>query len=273
MFCSYFSLFVLQDQLINKEQIALITYSIVVLILLTSMVILFFMTFQRRKNKLLLEKLENKRKFEREIAKIQSEIQEETLKNVGRELHDNVGQLLSFASMQLNVLSNMASGDVKPKVNDTLMVIKDAIKEVRGLSKSLNNDVISNFGLKKSIQNELSRLNKLDKIKGKLEILGNEKEIITNDSIIIFRIFQEFLSNTIKYSNAQHITVLLDYGDQELNITAQDDGDGFDQHTVENGSGMINMQNRATLINANLTLTSATGDGVTLKLCYPFMLT
>ena len=65
------------------------------------MVILFFVTFQKRKNKLLLDKFRTRKYFDEEISRTQTEIQEQTLKHVGWELHDNVGQLLAYASMQL----------------------------------------------------------------------------------------------------------------------------------------------------------------------------
>ena len=65
--------------------------------------ILFFIAFQKRKNKLLLQQFKARQQFEKELANSQLEIQEQTFKNIGWELHDNVGQLLSVASMQLNM--------------------------------------------------------------------------------------------------------------------------------------------------------------------------
>ena len=82
----------------------LLIYMIFVLIAITSLVILFFIVFQKRKNKLLIDKIKQKQAFEKELSNAQTEIQEQTLKNIGWELHDNVGQLLAAASMQLNIL-------------------------------------------------------------------------------------------------------------------------------------------------------------------------
>ena len=126
---------------------------------------------------------------EEEIAKTQLEIQDQTLKNIGQELHDNVGQLLSFTSMQLNLVSSLAKDGIKEKIEDTKEVVKDTIQEVRALSKSLNSDVILNLGLKQSIQNEVNRLNKLKTIEAELIIEGEEAELINKkDEIILFRI-------------------------------------------------------------------------------------
>lgn len=248
----------------------LLIYMIAVLVIVTVLVVLFFVVFQKRKNKLLREKYERERRFEKELSQVQNEIQEETLKHIGRELHDNVGQLLSFASMQLNLVSTMTKDAVKVKIDDTLNVVKDAIQEVRGLSKSLNNEVISNLGLRESIENELDRLNKLNKIKGVLKITGEVKTINGNDSIILFRTFQEFLSNTVKYSEASTIKVSLNYSSSHLELIAEDNGKGFDQDNVAKGSGLINMKNRASLINAEFSLVSKPKKGVKLILIYPF---
>ena len=249
----------------------LLLYMVLVMVLVTAFVILFFIVFQKRKNKMLLDKYEQERKFEKELIKIQEEIQEETLKNVGRELHDNVGQLLSFASMQLNLVSKLTSDKVKTKVDDTLSIVKDAIQEVRGLSKSLNNEVISSMGLRESINNEIERLNKLDTITAKLKVTGKEKRIQPNDSIILFRIVQEFMSNAIKYSEASMIKVELNYTTSYLELRAQDNGVGFNLATVNKGSGLINMENRAKLINATYSLISSTDKGVDLVISYPIV--
>ncbi len=248
----------------------LLIYMIVVLIIVTTLVIVFFIVFQKRKNKLLFEKIKQQQSFEEELSKSQLEIQEQTLKNVGQELHDNVGQLLSYASMQLNLVSTAVADEVKGKIDDTKDVIKETIQEVRALSKSLNADIISNFGLKESVQNEVDRLNKLKKINAKLVIEGDHFTLKdTKDEIILFRIIQEFFSNTMKYSEAKNLNVKLKYKPNDLLIIIQDDGKGFDENSIKKGSGLINMKSRAQLINTDFELTAKPNDGVQLKLSYP----
>lgn len=258
------------EQLVSTEaERYLLIYMIAVLVIVIGLVILFFIVFQKRKNKLLLEKIERERKFEEELVKTQTEIQEQTLKNVGQELHDNVGQLLSVANMQLSLVASQAQESLKTKVDETKGVISDAINEVRGLSKVLNSEVIQNFGLFQSIKNEIDRINKLHKINAELVIKGDIKELHSRDAIILFRIFQEFLSNTIKYADAKSFIVKLTYNNDNLVIMANDDGKGFDINTVKKGSGLINMKSRAKLINAELKLNSNQNEGTKLELVYP----
>ncbi len=249
----------------------LLVYMITVLVIVTSLVIIFFIVFQRRKNKLLLDQIEKQKAFEEEIAQAQTETQEQTLKNIGWELHDNVGQLLSFASMQLSILKMQVTDDVKEKFKDTSEALSNSLREVRALSKTLNNDVILNIGFEKSVTNELDRLKKMKFTSAELEIKGDKVDFKNRKhEIIIFRILQEFLSNSVKYSEAKNIGITLNYKPENLTIIATDDGKGFDINKIEQGSGLINMKSRAALINATLDLKSKPNEGVKLVINYPF---
>jgi signal transduction histidine kinase len=248
----------------------LLVYMIAVLLIVCTLIIMFFIVFTKRKNKLLLDKIKQQQEFDEEISKTQTEIQEQTLKHIGWELHDNVGQLLAYASMQLNMLSTQVADDMKGKVNETSDVIKESLKEVRYLSKSLNNDVILNIGFEKSITNELDRLKRMKFASAKLHIKGETVEFQNKKhEIIIFRILQEFFSNSVKYSEADNLKITLDYQPNQLLIEASDDGKGFDVETVEKGSGLINMKSRSELINATINIASKPNEGVTLTLNYP----
>jgi hypothetical protein len=248
----------------------LLVYMIAVLVIVTTLVIVFFVVFLKRKNKLMLDKIKQQQAFEEEIIQAQTETQEQTLKNIGWELHDNIGQLLSFANMQLSILKMQVSDDIKDNFKDTSEALSNSLKEVRSLSKTLNNDVVLNIGLVKSINNELERLKKMKFDSAKLEIIGDRIDFIhKKHEIIVFRILQEFLSNSVKYSDAKNISVILDYNKpNHLKISAFDDGKGFDVTDVEEGSGLINMKSRAVLINADFELHSKPSEGVQLVLDY-----
>ncbi len=250
----------------------LLIYMISVLLIVTTLVVIFFIVFQKRKNKLLLDKIKQKQAFDDEIAQTQTEIQEETLKHIGRELHDNVGQLLAFASMQLNMLKTKVHEDVKEKVLDASNVIKESLQEVRELSKSLNSDVMLHAGFEDSIKNELNRLKRMKLMDVSFESYGRQV-IIKNekDAIILFRILQEFMSNSVKYSKAKLLKIALDYTEDMLIIQASDNGVGFNMKSVKKGAGLINMKSRAELIESTLNLTSQPDKGVTLRIEYPIL--
>jgi len=248
----------------------LLIYMIAILLIVAALVILFFVVFQKRKNKMIIERFEREQEFQEEIAKAQLEIQEQTLKNVAWELHDNIGQLLSVVNMQLNVVSKEIPDKTASRFEEIKEVVKKSLTEVRSLSKSLNSEVIQNLGLVASIQNELNRFNKLKFMTAELKISGDSRPINAKDEIIIFRIIQEFFSNSIKYSQAEKLTVTLDYFEDKVEIRATDDGIGFDMETGKKGSGLINMQSRARLIGTEFSLNSSKNEGVSLFLSYSY---
>lgn len=273
-----FNLYICFNMVQTTEKIAstaperyLLIYMVAVLVIVTSLVIIFFIVFLKRKNNLLIDKIKQQQAFEEEIAQAQTETQEQTLKNIGWELHDNLGQLLAFASMQLSILKMQVADDVKEKFKDTSEALKESLKEVRALSKSLNNEVVLNIGFEKSITNELNRLKKMKFTFAELEIIGEKMEFANRKhEIILFRIIQEFLSNSVKYSEAKNITITLHYESDKLTITAKDDGKGFDMAEAKSGSGLLNMKSRAALIHATLHIDSKPDAGVQLILEYPF---
>ncbi|OIQ24016.1 histidine kinase [Lacinutrix sp. MedPE-SW] len=249
----------------------LLIYMIGVLIIVTTLVILFFIVFQKRKNKLLIDKIKQQQAFEEELSNAQTEIQEQTLKNIGWELHDNVGQLLAAASMQMNILKTQISEEVKDNFSEAASTVKESLKEVRMLSRSLNNEVILNIGFEQSITNELNRLKKMKFASAELQVKGDVVPFANKKhEIIVFRILQEFFSNTVKYSEAKNLSVILNYKPEKLIITASDDGIGFDMSTIKKGSGLLNMKSRAELINTTYNLTSKVGEGTMLSLEYPY---
>ncbi|WP_232817816.1 sensor histidine kinase [Winogradskyella tangerina] len=218
-----------------------------------------------------MKNIEQQKQFDEELLITQQEIQEETLKQVGRELHDNVGQLLSVATMQMNSVAKVVDSEIKPKVASASEALKESLAEVRNLSRSLNSDVIANLGFEATVKNEIDRLNKSGLIEAKLNTVGERVNFENNkDEIILFRILQEFISNTLKYAEAELIIVSLSYDSSLLTITAEDNGVGFDHDQIEQGSGLTNMSKRSELINAEFQLESVQNEGTTLSLSYPY---
>jgi signal transduction histidine kinase len=252
-------------------ELVLIFVATITLVILVAMIIILFAVFQSKKNKYIINRLEAEQKIEQEIVKSQMEIQEQSLKNIGWELHDNIGQLLSTAKMQLSILKPKLPTQYQSSVSEVNHLIGDTLQEIRLLSKTLNPEVIRNAGLLKSIEFELERFNKLNFLKATLNHTGTEVSLDQKDEIIIFRIFQEFFSNAIKYSKASTLVVTVEYLPDKLLITAEDDGVGFDpEKTVTGGSGLINMRSRALLIGASYAIDSSPNKGVRLSLCYNY---
>ena len=248
----------------ERDITTILIVSTIVIVLVNVFIVVLFSVFQKRKNKLLEQQEEAKKKFESEIAESQIEIREETLRNISWELHDNIGQLLTLAKIQLQNATPENIGEVSETITKSL-------NELRSLSKLINPEAIKEIQLKEAIQLEIDRFNRLNFIKSELKILGKEQKINEKSSIIIFRILQEFFSNTIKHSKASKLDVTLEYTEGELQITAKDNGIGFvKEETSHKGIGLHNIESRAKLIGANVGFQSVPEEGTSLVINYYF---
>lgn len=197
--------------------------------------------------------------YEKTIINAEKEIRENTLTHVGRELHDNIGQLLSLAKM------NLASS--KPeKVSEGKSMLNQIIKEVRALSKSLNLDWVESITLEDFIQNELAKLESAAFCQTQFEKKGDEIQLDKDKKIILIRTIQECLNNAIKHAQPKSISFHLETKPEHLIICIKDDGVGFDTSQVSNGSGMYNLKNRMHAIEGEFDIQSALGKGTEIKL-------
>lgn len=247
-------------------QYEVILAATITLLVLVVIIIALFAIFQDRKNKYLLAE----KKFEDEISKTQMEITEQALKNISWELHDNVGQLLSIAKMQLNILHSKVDTGYKKEIDDVGRLVGESLTEIRLLSRTLNPETILSMGLREAVRTELERFDKLKFVKTDLTVEGNEQGVELRDEIIIFRILQEFFINVIKHSKADFLKVKLHYLSDKLVITAEDDGIGYDPQQVVHGSGLMNMKSRADLIGATFQTETKPDHGVKMYLEYPY---
>ncbi len=242
-----------------KESEGLIL-SVFVLFVLCGLLIFLFIVFQKKKNYLLLKQAEDAQQFEKEIGESQIEIREQTLRNISWELHDNIGQLLTLAKIQLQSVYD--NPEHIKDVNDNLTAI---LQEVRSLSKVINPDYVSTIRLNEVLQLEMDRFNRLNYIEAKLEVKGNYTVMDPKAEIVIFRILQEFFSNTIKHSRAKNLSVIIDYQPTLVVISAQDNGVGFNANELNrNGIGLINMKKRGALIKTDVNLQSEPNKGTCL---------
>lgn len=255
----------------QKEiQILILLTTIVVLILAVTL-IFFFSYFQQKKTAYLQNQRETQQRFDEEITKSKLEINEQALQNISWEIHDNVGQLLSVAKMQLNMVQMSLPEKHQKQINETGEIIGKSLQELRGLAKSLNPDTIKNKGLIGSLKLEVERYNRLNFIDAILKVSEDIFDLSNEKEIILFRILQEFCNNSLKYSKAKNLTVELNYKPSHLDIFIEDDGIGFDMNDTANhdGIGLMNMKSRTKLIGATFEMRSIENKGTKLYISCP----
>lgn len=203
-----------------------------------------------------------KASYENTILNVEKEIREDILNYVGRELHDNVGQLLSLA--KLNLSSSKAE-----KVHEGKILINDIIKEVRSLSKSLNLDWVESITLEDFIKMELGKLESTEFCKVAFQNNGKPLHLDKEKKLVLIRIIQESLNNSIKHAQPSLIEITVNSDNTKSEIAIKDDGRGFVVNNHSEGSGMFNLKNRMTTIGGELLIHSGVGKGTEIKLILP----
>jgi len=195
------------------------------------------------------------------------EISEQNLQYVSWELHDNIGQILSTASLQLQLLQSQKTINAD-ELNDGVDLVLKAITEIRSLSKSLNFDQVYHQGLINMLYDESKRLNRMKLIFVDCNI--EEGFSLDSDSeLILFRIIQEFLNNSIKHAQAKKAYIKICLDNNILKVFLSDTGKGFNLDKVKQGNGLINITSRIKSLNGKYDFHSKIGEGTLLKIKIP----
>ncbi|MES2377022.1 MAG: sensor histidine kinase [Bacteroidota bacterium] len=245
----------------NIKQIILL--STLIFLLAPLSIVIYISKYSRRKKKHIEEKAQMKAAFESELLKTRFEIQEETLNHISREIHDNITQVLSFVKLNLALTGKLTEEDKAAKIKESRELIAQTIYDLRDLSKSLSFEHISAKGLVKTIEMEAERINKSGIIAVSFSVAGSIYDLGEQPELLLFRIFQESVNNTLKHANAKHVSISLQYSDQMFNLTVADDGDGFSTEVLggKRGLGLKNIETRAALIGGTVIINSTPGNG------------
>lgn len=218
---------------------------------------------------LLREKLEKERLVkQQEITKAVISAQENERKEIGRELHDNINQLLASARLYLGMVkSNQNDSTGFLKEADNLML--SAIEEIRTLSHSLIPPAIGESALTEALDEIVKTIRQTTKIKVDKQFADfDETSIHPNLKLAIYRITQEQFNNIIKYSKAENITFKLCRESGKIILHIKDDGAGFDPSSKPGGVGLMNMKTRASLFNGKMNIISSPGQGCELNIIF-----
>lgn len=229
----------------------------------------FFISYQKRKFRYFKEKQQLRTDFDQELLRAQLEIQEQTFQNISQEIHDNIGQMLSLAKLNLNTTDIGQPKLAEEKIQRSRDLVSKAISDLRDLSKSLNPEIIMRIGLTEALERELLIAAKTGQFEVNLTQNGDLFRFDPQKELIIFRIFQEILNNIIKHAKAKTVDVKLEFESPLFRLIVTDDGEGFDTEKLERedyrgGLGVRSMKNRAILIGAVLTISSALKKGTSI---------
>ena len=209
----------------------------------------------------------NKQKI---FIKATIEGQEKERKEIGKELHDNIGQHLTTTKLYLDIAREQADEATLELVSLATKGISDIINEVRKLSRSITPPTLGDLGLVESIKDICESLKASQAFL--IRFYHNnfeEDQLPENMKLILFRIIQEQLNNIIRHSGATTILIRLITGEGQLMLVISDNGKGFDPSVNKKGLGIKNIINRAELFNGKVELNTAPEEGCTMIITVP----
>lgn len=205
--------------------------------------------------------------------------QEIERQRISKELHDGIGQMLTAIRLQVASLTSPDDVDFKENKKETNEMIDETISEVKRISNNLMPSAIADLGLLPALENLFSKIPKEIQVEFSYSEFIKSIHFTKQQEIGIYRILQEAINNTLKY--AQSSCISLQISVENVNILQflyVDNGIGFEMNKeldgVANhkGNGLINMKERAKMINADFCVNSSVGTGTEIKLIIPFKL-
>jgi signal transduction histidine kinase len=259
----------------NQEIIFVIAVGGIIGLLLVGFIISTLYFYQRRQKRQEKEITDLKEQYQKELLSSQLEMQENTMKQIGQELHDNIKQQLVVVNSSLRYLPIERDDPNYEIIKENQLEIDNIIKDISEVCNSLHTDRVFHIGLLESIDAEVRRLGKI-----KTLTINYNRKALSNyfdgqTSTFIFRMLQEMLQNILKHAKASEINIeVFDRDAAFFEIRIQDNGVGFDvkanmKQSKETGIGLTNMFNRARLIGAKINIESEIGKGTTVSLVLP----
>jgi signal transduction histidine kinase len=252
----------------DREEIQLLVISLSI-VFFTLLILLFalFFYFQKKKTQFLIDKMESEIHFQSELIKTRVEIKDQTLTEISKELHDNIGQIISVAIMQVNLYLKDKDKVTVEDLNEHKDVLAKSLDEIRILSRLINKDNLINTNFIESIKNDFDRIQKLKNIECVFNHEDNFPKINVEHELILYRIFQEAVHNSLKHSLSKKLEMDVICENKKLVIKLKDYGVGFDVNKGSKGLGLNNIRFRAKLIGANAIIES-NNNGTILVLEY-----
>ncbi len=257
------------DQDYTQIGFLLVVITVVILMLVLLVVNLMLTGRNRRlRHESEIHKVESK--LREDIAHIRVEVAEATLNDLSRDLHDEVGQLLTFSILQLENLSSRPTEEKEKMIEEIKQSARDTLEAIRSISKGLSPDYINQQGLVKSLEQLLLRARNRTGVKTSLHVSPDFNLVNPAHPVIIFRIIRECLTNAMRHGKATRISIGLSSSNNRAEVSFLDNGVGM--HVNPNSSnslGWRNMQHYAGLMNGKLVSHNDTEKGTEIFLTIP----
>jgi signal transduction histidine kinase len=193
-------------------------------------------------------------------------VQEAERRHLARELHDEIGQLLTGLRLTLDV-PEPGSAALRERLGQAQALVQELLERVRALSLDLRPSILDDLGVLPALLGHIERYTSQTKIRVHLEHSGLDRRFAPETETGVYRIAQEALTNVARHGHVDEVTVRLWATDDVLGVQVEDHGAGFDPGAVQGAGrtgGLAGLRERAALLNGHLTVEARPGHGVRL---------
>ena len=207
---------------------------------------------------------------EQQLLETKLQAEEEQRSQIGRDLHDGVGQMLAYMQLYIGLLkTNQQFGE--KEIAELEKTVDKTLQQVRTLSRSLAPPSIRDLGLKDAIVELVESYSILERPKFHLRIQpGNTfNEMIMEQKIMVYRVLQELISNTFKYADADNVRIKFSFVECDVLFEYEDDGKGFDISNVKKGVGLESIRSRVEFYKGTVKYATSPGKGMIAVIMMP----
>lgn len=221
------------------------------------------------------EQLENANRRLQMLSSKVIEIQERERHHISRGLHDDIGQALTAVKLNLDAMRLRVGADHAGEIDDSLRIVADILQQVRSLSLDLRPPQLDDLGLAAAVRWYIDRKAAAAGLKVRFQSGMLPDRLHPDIETACFRIAQEAMTNVLRHAEARNVWVDVRRNGDQLHLSLGDDGRGFDvaaarQRATEGASlGLINMQERASLVGGRIEVTSRPGQGSVIDVFLP----
>jgi len=224
--------------------------------------------------KLAEEKLKRTSLVLRNLASHLQTVREDERSMIAREVHDELGQVLTVLKIHVSLLSNKLredQGDLKEKINTILKFINDTVETVQRITSKLRPGILDELGLVPAIEWQTEEFKKVTGIQCSISLPSYEIKLDKDRSIAIFRIFQEALTNVVRHASATRVSITIKTIDNNLLLEVTDNGFGITNDQVKNPKslGIISMKERALILGGEVSIEGMPNKGTTVTVIIP----
>jgi signal transduction histidine kinase len=191
--------------------------------------------------------------------------QEEERKTISRELHDEVGQMLTGLRMELGALERLRSStEFNSHLDEAKALAEQTLRTVRSLAVGLRPSVLD-LGLAPALQSQAREFSRRSGIRANVRVEGQVENVPDEYRTCIYRIVQESLTNCMRHAHAHNVDIHLREQSGVLDLELRDDGTGFRLSTQREGLGLLGMQERVRELGGSLQIDTHPGHGTALR--------